>query len=62
MFSKKVEEFDELKQTLSLKEIDFNSLSGETLDLKDFHDKYQREYSSREDLSQKYTIMNELLE
>ncbi len=44
MFSKKVEEFDDLKQNFAVKEKDYNSVSLEKNNLNDFYDKYQREY------------------
>jgi hypothetical protein len=40
MFSKKVEEFDELKQNLADKEKELNKATLERANLKDFHDKY----------------------
>ncbi len=51
MFSKKVEEFDELRQNLSVKERDLNCVSLDKTNLQDFHDKYEREYVQRDDLS-----------
>lgn len=40
MFSKKVEEFDDMKQTLSIKEKDYNSATLEKDNFVDFHDKF----------------------
>lgn len=34
----------------------------ERANLKDYHDKYQREFQQREDLQMKYVKMNQLLE
>lgn len=62
MFSKKVEEFDELKQNLSMKEREVNSLQVERNNLQDYRDKYLREFEEKEDLQLKYKNMNELLE
>lgn len=62
MFSKKVEEFDELKQCLADREKDLNNAVLERTNLKDFHDKYQREFAQREDLQMKYIKMSQLLE
>ena len=50
MFSKKVEEFDDLKQNLSLKEKEVHSLSLERSDLIDYKAKYLRECAQREEL------------
>ena len=50
MFSKKVEEFDDIKQCLSLKEKETHSLNLDRYDLVDFKVKYLREYAQREDL------------
>jgi hypothetical protein len=58
MFSKKVEEFDSLKQTLGEKEQALNIVTLERANLKDYHDKYQRELAQREDLQAKYIKMN----
>ena len=44
MFSKKVEEFDELKQNLATKEKELSNVTLERANLKDYHDKYQREF------------------
>lgn len=54
MFSKKVEEFDDVKQCLALKEKDTHALSLEKADLVDYKAKYLRECAQREDLYQKY--------
>jgi hypothetical protein len=43
MFSKKVEEFDDLKQGLSIKEKVANTLALEKSDLFDYKGKYHRE-------------------
>lgn len=48
MFSKKVEEFDDLKQNIAIKEKDYNSVSLEKDNFVDFHDKFQREFDQRE--------------
>ena len=40
MFSKKVEEFDDLKQNLNEKDGHCNNLYLDNTDLKDFYDKY----------------------
>ena len=50
MFSKKVEEFDEVKQNLAEREKECANLVLEKANLKDYHDKYQREYSQKEEL------------
>ena len=62
MFSKKVEEFDDVKQCLAFKEKDTHSLSLEKADLVDFKAKYLRECAQKEDLYQKYSQLNEHLE
>jgi hypothetical protein len=62
MFSKKVEEFDDVKQCLAYKEKDTHSLALEKADLVDFKAKYLRECAQKEDLYQKYSQLNELLE
>jgi hypothetical protein len=43
MFSKKVEEFDDLKQTLAVKDKTIHSLQLEKADLSDYKTKYARE-------------------
>ena len=45
MFSKKVEEFDDLKQALAEKDQMLNNATIERANLKDYHDKYQREFT-----------------
>jgi hypothetical protein len=50
MFSKKVEEYDDLKHQLTLKEKVAHSLNLEKSDLLDFKVKYLRECAQREDL------------
>jgi hypothetical protein len=62
MFSKKVEEYDDLKMQLSTKEKEVKSLVLEKGDLTDFKTKYQRECAQREDLYQRYCQLNESLE
>jgi hypothetical protein len=62
MFSKKVEEFDEVKQNLADKEKELNTANLDRANLRDYHDKYQREFAQREDLQMKYIKMNQLLE
>ena len=62
MFSKKVEEFDEIKQNLADKEKELNTANLDRANLRDYHDKYQREFAQREDLQMKYIKMNQLLE
>ena len=54
MFSKKVEEYDDLKQSLSLKEKETHSLQLEKADLLDYKVKYLRECAQKEDLYQKF--------
>ena len=44
MFSKKVEEFDDIKQSLSVKDMDYNSVSLEKDNFVDYHDKFHREF------------------
>lgn len=55
MFSKKVEEFDDVKQCLAYKEKDTHFLSIEKADLVDFKAKYLRECAQKEDLYQRYS-------
>lgn len=50
MFSKKVEEHDELKQAIAIKDRENNALSMERTDLVDFKGKYLRETAQRDDL------------
>lgn len=52
MFSKKVEEHDELKQAIAIKDRENNALSMERADLIDFKGKYLRETAQRDDLQQ----------
>lgn len=54
MFSKKVEEFDDLKQGLSTRDKEVSMLQVEKGDLFDYKGKYQREASQREDLYHRY--------
>lgn len=62
MFSKKVEEFDDLKQLLSQKDKEIHSLALEKADLYDYKGKYQRECNQREDLYQRFCQVNDSLE
>jgi hypothetical protein len=62
MFSKKVEDYDDLKQQLSIREKENTSLSLERTDLMDYKVKYLRECAQREDLYQKYCSLNQALE
>lgn len=62
MFSKKVEEFDDLKQTLALKDKTIHSLQLEKADLSDYKAKYAREAKHREELYQQYGALNDQLE
>lgn len=54
MFSKKVEEYDDLKQGLSERDKEVSMLQVEKVDLFDYKGKYQREASQREDLYHRY--------
>lgn len=40
MFSKKTEEYDELKSDFTVKELEFNNLSGEMSNFRDYNEKY----------------------
>ncbi len=62
MFSSKVEEFDEMKQTLQNKEKEINDLKIEKDNLQDYHDKYQRECTQRHELCQRYNDLNKQIE
>jgi hypothetical protein len=62
MFSKKVEEFDEVKQALLVKDTDLNTIALQIANLQDFKDKYSREYQLREELNQKFYKLNEMYE
>jgi len=62
MFSKKVEEFDDLKQTLAVKDKTIHSLQLEKADLSDYKSKYTRESQQREELYQQYSSLNDQLE
>ena len=62
MFSKKVEEFDDLKQNLSVKEKEAQCAVIDKADLIDYKAKYLRECAQRDDLNQKYSQLNEQLE
>jgi len=42
MFSKKVEEFDDIKQDLAVREKDYNSVNLDKNNLVDYHDKYEK--------------------
>jgi chromosome segregation ATPase len=62
MFSKKVEEFDDLKQGLSTREKEVSVLQVEKGDLYDYKGKYQREAVQREELYGRYMQVNDQLE
>ena len=54
MFSKKVEEFDDIKQALALKEKENHAMELAQYDLVDFKVKYLRECAQKEDLYQRF--------
>jgi hypothetical protein len=62
MFSKKVEEYDDMKQIIGLKEKEVSSVKLDKSDLADFKAKYLRECAQREDLYTRYCQLNDQLE
>lgn len=59
MFSKKVEEYDEMKQNMAIKDKEIHSLQLEKSDLSGYKEKYQRESDKREELYGKYCQLND---
>jgi len=62
MFSKKVEEFDALKEALAAKEQELNQARVEVADLRDYRLKYDRAAAQNQELNQKCALLNELVE
>ena len=62
MFSKKVEEFDDLKQSLAVRDKDYNSVTLEKDNFVDYHNKFEREFEQREHLAEKFVALNEQYE
>lgn len=62
MFSKKVEDFDALKQDLSVTEHHLNSVRIEATNLQDYKVKFDREHKHGQEMLQKNLSMNDILE
>ena len=62
MFSKKVQEHDDAKQEISIKEKELGTICLQVDGLQDYKVKYSRETKTNEELAEKYIKVNEDLE